>query len=123
MKILIPLLSKTENKQEFLAKALEGAKEVILLLVVDTKAMPGQFGFAATEIRQGNTLMEEIKKKTTEKKKKCTDVMEWGDTLSKILNATRLYKANKIVLKKQDNKFFEDLVKELEHESVQVEII
>ena len=123
MKIVIPLLSKQENNEDFLEKAVEGAKEIIVLLVIDTEAMPGQFGYAATEIRHGNMLIEEIKERLEEKKKQCNDIIEWGNTLTKIDHIARLQKADKIVLQKQENKFFKDLVKELKKEGQKVEVI
>ena len=66
MRVLVPLLSKQENSPEFIDKITTRVKEIILLVVVDTNAMVGRFGFAANEIREGNALMEEIKELTVE---------------------------------------------------------
>ena len=123
MKVLIPLLSRHENSPGFLEKAVDGASQVVLLLIVDTKGMPGQFGFATTEIRQGNILMEDLKAKLREKRKPFNDIIEWGDTLTKIDHIAKLNKVDKIIMQKQENKFFNDIVKELEKQGVEIEII
>ena len=51
------------------------------------------------------------------------EIIEWGDTQSKILNLALLRKVDKVVLKKQDNQYFEELVKKLKSEKVDVEVI
>ncbi len=122
--ILIPLLSKQENNPEFLEKALENAYEANILLVIDKEAMVGQFGFAATEIMQGNLLLEELKQKISGKKILCQDIMEWGNTEQKILQLAQLKKADKIVMVEQENKYFQDLLKKLrEKENEKIELI
>ncbi len=123
LKILIPLLSKKENEGEFLEKAIVGATEIILLLIIDTNAMNQEFGFAASEISNGNALMEDVKALLGKKRKKADDILEWGDTLTKIDNMAKLRQVNKIVLMKQDNQYFRDLVKNLRKEKLDVEII
>lgn len=117
LKVLIPLVSKQENNPFFLERAFEGAKEIVLLLPIDTNAMVGQFGFAAGEIRQGNLLAEEIKKSAIAKGIRCTEIVEWGDTLSKIDHIAQLEKVNEILLLKQDNHYFRDLLKKLKDKS------
>ena len=117
MKVLIPLLSKQENNPVFLEKALEGAKEIVVLLAIDTNAMVGQFGFAASEMRQGNLLAEEIKKVAESRGIKCNDIVEWGDTVSKIDHIAQLEKVNEIRLLKQDNHYFKDLLKKLRNKT------
>jgi len=122
--ILIPLLSKQENNPEFLEKALENAYEANILLVIDKEAMVGQFGFAATEIMQGNLLLEELKRKISEKKILCNDIMEWGNTEQKILQLAQLKKVDKIAMVEQENKYFQDLLKKLrEKENEKIELI
>lgn len=123
MKVLIPLLSKQENDSEFIEKATEGAKQAIVLLIIDTEAMHGQFGFAATEIRQGNMLLEEIKKTLSEKKILYKDIVEWGSTITTIDHIARLNNADKVILQKQNNKFFRDLVKGLKEQGLEINII
>jgi len=113
MKVLIPLVSKKENNPEFLQKATEGAKEAILLVVIDKSAMVGQFGFAASEIMQGNALIEQIRKSLEEKGKRVKDIEEWGDTAAKIENTALLQRADRIALFEQENEYFKNLVKEL----------
>ncbi len=122
MKILIPLLSETENEAAFLEKATEGADNVILLVVVDASPKE-KFGFTASFIQKARSVMEEVKETLAKKKKPCEDVMEWGDTQSKIVNLSRLKKADKVVLKKQDNHYFRQLVKKLEEEKIKTEIV
>ena len=113
MKVLIPLLSKQENKPEFLQRAVQGAKEVLLLLVIDTESTPSQFGFVASEIGQGNTLMQDVKKQLEKMRKTCNDVIEWGNTETKIEHIAQLQHVDKIVLLKQDNQFFKKLLKQM----------
>jgi hypothetical protein len=117
LKVLIPLLSGQENNPEFLEKALDGAKQLVVLLPIDTNAMVGRFGFAATEIRQGNLLSEEIRKAAEERGIACSEITEWGDTLSKIDHIAQLEKANCIRLLKQDNHYFRELLKKLKEKS------
>lgn len=123
MKVLIPLLSKQENNEDFLDKATAGAKQAILLLVVDTQAMHGQFGFAATEIRQGSMLLEQVKEILGEKRKPYKDIIEWGDTATKIEHIAKLNKADRVIMQKQNNKFFNDLVKNLKKQELEIETI
>lgn len=113
MKVLIPLVSKKENNQEFLQKATEGAKEVVLLLVIDQRELVGQFGFAASEIMQGNALIEQIKKTLEEKGKRATEIEEWGKTETKIEHIALLQRVDKIALLEQENEYFKRLVKQL----------
>ena len=116
MKVLIPVLSRKENDAGFLEQALHGAKEVVALLVVDSSAMTGGFGFAAGEISDGNSVMDEIKKQAGAKKKTCRTVLEWGKTLDKIKALAELNKVDKIVLVKQENHYFKELVKQLKED-------
>ena len=101
MKVLIPVLSETENDENFLEKALSGAKEVILLLVVDASPKD-KFGFTTSFIQKARTVMEEVKKAVGQKRKTAEDILEWGDTQSKIVNIALLRKVDKVFLKKQD---------------------
>ena len=114
---IIPLISKKEDNPLFVAQACNNADELFLLLVVDTAAMPGQFGFAASEIGQGNGLMQNVKQQVEQRKVNCEDIMEWGDTESKIIHLVQLQKIGKVFLVKQDNQFFKNLVKALEEKT------
>jgi hypothetical protein len=123
-KILIPLISKEETSNAFIEKAVKGAKEIILLLVIDTNAMHNSFGFAASEIRQGNMLIEDLKYLLKKKKKHVEEIIEWGNTATKIIQLTKLKEIQAIVLKKQENHFFNELVEKLRKElRVEIKII
>jgi hypothetical protein len=110
---LIPLISKKENNKELVGQACLGSDEVVVLLVVDTEAMPGQFGFAASDIGHGNGLMREVKMMVEQQGKECNDLMEWGDTETKVVHLIQLRGIDKVVLLKQDNQFFKKLVKSI----------
>jgi len=116
MKILLPLISRQEFNEEFLEKALAGVKEVILLLVIDVNAMAGQFGFATSEIMQGTKLMQKVKEIIGQKKKKCSEITEWGDTATKINNVATLNEVDKIVLMKQKGVWWNEIEKKLKKE-------
>ena len=122
-KILIPLLNNREEEESFLEKAIEGSKEVVLVAVIDTGAMVGKFGFAASQMSQCNSTTEKCRELLEKKGVKVEDILEWGDTLSKISSAAQLKKAKKIVVKKQDNLYFETLAKNLKKDGFEVEII
>ena len=111
--VLIPLVSRKENNEEFLQKATENAKEVVLLLVIDQKEMVGRFGFAASEIMQGTALMEQAKKILEAKGKHVKDIEEWGNTETKIEHVAMLQKVDKVFLMQQDNEYFKSLLKHL----------
>ena len=123
MNILIPLLSKTETSPEFVTQAVHKADHVTLVIVIDTKSMIGEFGFAAGEIGLGNAFIEEMHAAVKAKNKKCEAIVEWGNTTQKIINMAKLKQMDKVVLKKQNNQFFEDLVEELKAEKIPIEII
>ena len=125
MKVLIPLVSKMENDAEFLEQAITKAKEIILLLVIDTTAMKGEFGFAASEIMQGNNLMEETKHTIGLKRKTAKAITEWGPTVQKISNIARLQQVNKIAIKKSSvsRKLAHQLTEELKKEKIKIEVL
>ncbi len=112
MKVLIPLLSKKENNEEFLKKACEKAREVIVFLPVDTAGKVTS-GFTMAEIAQGQKLAGEITTRIGKMRKKAESLLEWGDTLKNIDHVARLRGVEWIVLLKEDNEFFKHLVKEL----------
>ncbi len=113
MKVLLPILTKKESRSEFLDKALKGAKETIVLAVVDSEAMAGGTGAAAGEISAENKAMEKIRQYCGQKRKACKEILEWGRTADKIKAHAVLGEVDKIVLKKQENQYYKELVKEL----------
>jgi len=116
-KILIPVLSKRESEKEFLEQLPENAKEIFLLLVIDTDTMLGKFGFAAGDIASGNALIQEIKKTLEKKGRKCIEAEEWGNTERKIMQLAQLKQADLIMLVKQENDFYKKLVKKITEET------
>lgn len=111
MKVLIPLLTRKELNEEFLDKAVKGANEVVLLMVIDKKD-----SLKASDISGATHFLEEVKKAIGKKRKKCEDLTEWGETTAKIKNTAILNKVDKISLLKQENQFFEELVEEIKKE-------
>ena len=121
-KVLVPLLSKREAEPAFIEKVASKAKEITLLLVIDTNAMAGEFGFATNEIASGNALMQQVKTALGKKRKTCNDIIEWGDTATKIEHLAELHKVDKIYLVEQDNQFFQDLLKDMEEKLKKTQI-
>ena len=121
-RVLIPLLSKKEASKEFVKKIAGEKGEIILLLVIDTGAMSGGFGFAAHEIAQGNLLMQKTKILLEKHKKKCNDVIEWGNTESKIEHLAQLQQVNKILLVQQESPAFGKLLREMKEKLKGIEI-
>ncbi len=122
MKVLVPLLSKREAEPGFIETIASKAKEIILLVVIDTKAMTGQFGFATNEIAAGNALMQQVKLALGKKRKTCNDVIEWGDTATKIEHLALLHQVNRIYVVRQDNQFFKKLLHDMREKLPGIEI-
>lgn len=122
MKVLIPLLSKDESNEQFLGKASEKADQVTLLTVIDTMSGNEKFGFTAGQIGASSSLAEKMKKKLKETVKEIDQVLEWGDTLTKIEQIAKLKKVDLIAMKKQQNQFFEQLVEHLKERKLKVEV-
>lgn len=122
MRVLVPLLSKKEDSDEFVERVTAKAKEIILLIVIDTAAMSGQFGFAAGEIALANALMQKMKNAIGKKRKTCEDIIEWGNTATKIEHLAMLKEVDKIYLVRQDNQLSKKLLRELEERLPKVEI-
>ena len=122
MRVLVPLISKKEADEKFVERVATKAKEIILLLVVDTEAMSGQFGFAAGEIAQANALMQQVKNAVGRKRKTCEDIIEWGNTARKIEHLAQLRGVDKICLVKQDNQFFKKLLQDMRKKLPKIEI-
>ena len=122
MKVLIPLLSKQEDNPEFVEKATKGALEIYLLLVINPADLAGEFGFAAHEISKGNKMMGLVTE-LIGPEKAVQQIVEWGDTLSKIENLYKLKYVDEIRVKKQDNYWFQDIVKKLKEKDLKVKVI
>lgn len=122
MIVLLPILSEKENDDAFLEVALKGAAHVILLIVVDADSKQ-EFGFATSQIQKARKVLEEVKTAIGKKRKKSEDILEWGDTKSKIMNLALLRKVDKVTLKNQDNQYFKELVEALEKEKISVEVL
>lgn len=121
--VMIPLLSKTENDDEFIEKAVKGAREVLLMLVVDNSAPETRFGFALQQMAQGNEMIGAMKAKIRKKRKIVNEIIEWGSTRSKIVNTAKLKNVDKVVVRAQQNPKLGGLVDALKAEKIEVEVI
>lgn len=122
MKVLVPLLSGKENDKEFVEAFTKQVDEVVLLQIVD-KDFKDRTASAIGGMRQSRVAMEEIKKVVGAKKKKCTELIEWGSTIQKIHAIAVIQKVDRVFLVKQENQFFDDILKELKKDKITVEII
>jgi hypothetical protein len=122
MKVLVPLLSGKENSNEFINTVSKNADKIILLQIIDREFM-NKTSTAMGEIMQFSTIMSEIKKKIGLKRKSCDEITEWGSASKKILSIAIIQEIDKIVLVEQDNKFFEDLIKDLKKNKLKYETI
>jgi hypothetical protein len=122
MIILAPLISGKENSEEYLEAISSKADKIILLQIVDRDFM-NKTSVAMGEIMQFSSIMNSIKKKIGAKRKTCEEITEWGNTIKKILSIALIQKVDKVVLVNQDNKFFEDILKELKKNKVKVELV
>lgn len=122
MLVLIPLLSDKENDEAFLEEALKGAKNIILLIVVDANSNE-EFGFTTSHIQKARAVMEDVKATIGRKRKRAEDIIEWGDTFGKISNIALLRKVDKVFLKKQENQYFDELVEKLKKEKIDLQVI
>ena len=123
-KVLIPVLSQSENNPDFLNTATEGFSSVVLLAVINREEMVGRVGFLAGEIRNATHTLEQTKSFLESQGKKTLDCMEWGDTLQKIAHIADLNQCQKIALLRQENEYFKKLVHDLkENTKAIVEIV
>jgi hypothetical protein len=122
MRVLVPLLTGKEKERSFLDSVTASCDEVILLQVVD-KEFFSRAGSAIGEVRQFRIINDEIKKFLKQKKKKCAELTEWGTTVSKIVSISLIHKVDKIFLVKQRTQFFEDVLKELKKNKIDVEVV
>ncbi|MCX6799016.1 MAG: hypothetical protein NTW59_02890 [Candidatus Diapherotrites archaeon] len=122
-KALVPLLSKREADPVFIGALAGNQGEIILLVVIDTNAMPGQFGFAANDIAGGSQLMEKIRDALELVGKHCADVIEWGDTAMKIEHLALLKGVERIFVVEQDNQYYKKLLRELREKLGKIEFV
>ena len=122
MHILAPIISGKELADEYVEAITKGADKVTLLQIVDREFMKNTSA-AMGEVMQFSTIMSEVKKKVSAKRKPCQEITEWGATIKKILAITFIQKADKVVFVEQDNEFFREIIRELEKEMVNVETV
>ena len=122
MKVLVPLLTGKEKDKSFFEAFTTKVDEVILLQIVD-KDFRDKTASAIGEMGRSRAAMEEIKKMIGQKKKKCSELTEWGSTIQKILSIAILQKVDLVYLVKQKNQFFEDILKELKKNKVKFEVV
>lgn len=122
MNILVPLLSGKEDDDKFVESFSKGADKIILLQIIDKEFM-NKTSTAMGEVMQFSSLMNNLKKKIGQKRKACDEITEWGQTIKKILSIAFIQKVEKVFLIEQNNKFFEDITKELTKNKIKFEII
>ena len=122
MIVLAPLLSGKEAKKEFVNAITEKVDTVILLHIVDKEFMKRTTS-AMGEVRQFSSLLAEVKKAVGAKRKTCDEVTEWGQTIPKLLSVAQLKRVDKVVLVKQRNTFFNEILNELEKNKIAVELV
>jgi hypothetical protein len=115
MNALIPVLSKNFSDRNFLQKISE--KSVLVLIIADSKAEKGH-GFLPEELSAATALQKEIIAVLLEKKKGCTDILEWGETNHKTINIALLNKPVKVYLVSGDSPDYFSLTEELKKNKV-----
>ncbi|MFA6268811.1 MAG: hypothetical protein WCW13_05310 [archaeon] len=122
MKVLVPLLTGKEKDSAFIELFSSKVDEVILLQITD-KDFKSKTASAIGELRYLRAALEEIKKVIGKKKKKCVEISEWGSTIQKLIGISILQKVDKVFLVKQNNQFFEDILKELKKNKIPFEVV
>ncbi|MCX6803610.1 MAG: hypothetical protein NTY48_03490 [Candidatus Diapherotrites archaeon] len=122
MKVLVPLLTGFEKDPIFVSAVTDKVDEVILLQIVD-KEFHARAGSAIGEVRQLRLVLDELRKSIGAKKKKCVELTEWGSTIQKIISLVLLQKIDKVYLVKQNNQFFEDILKALSKNKIKYGVI
>jgi hypothetical protein len=120
MKVLAPIISGKENSSEYIKGITDKVDKIVLLQIMDKEFM-NKTSNAMGEIMQFRNIVSEIKEKIGKKRKSCEEITEWGQTIKKIIAIAILQEVDKVVLVKQDNKFYEDILKELKKEKIKVE--
>ncbi|MFH0970792.1 MAG: hypothetical protein V1776_05025 [Candidatus Diapherotrites archaeon] len=123
-RVLIPVLHPDDCSDFFLYHSTEDASVVYLLLVLDAHSL-SSFGFKTSEIMRGRELVERMKEKIKGNKRLCTDILEWGETIEKLVQIAEMKKVDKICLRQPDNQsYFQQWVDSIkEKTSIPVEII
>jgi len=122
MKVLVPLLTGKEKESTFVEAFTTKVDEIVLLQIIDKEFM-GKTGSAIGELRQSRAVMEEVKKIIGQKKKKYSEITEWGSTIKKIISISVLQNVDKVYFVNQNNQFFQDILKELKKNKVQYELV
>jgi len=122
MTILVPLLSGRESHPLFVEEIAKKNDKSILLQIVD-KDFLAKTSAAMGEVMQFHGLLSEMKKALKAKKKPTEEITEWGHTIQKIVSIAILQKVNVVMLVKQKNQFFNDILKELDKNKVKYELI
>ena len=122
MKVLVPLINGNERNEDFVNVITNKVDEIVLLQIVD-KDFAAKTSSTIGELRQSKAAMEEIKRVIGLKKKKCVELTEWGSTIQKIVSNAILQKVDKVYFVKQNNQFFEDILKELKNKKIVYEVI
>ena len=122
MNVLAPLISGEEGREEYVEAISKGADKVILLQIIDREFM-NKTSTAMGEVMQFSSLMNTVKKQIGQKRKACDEITEWGATIKKILAIALIQDVDKVVLIEQDNKFFEDITKELKKNKIKFETV
>ncbi len=122
MTILVPLLSGKENHALFVEAIAKKNDEVLLLQIID-KDFLAKTSAAMGEVMQFHGLLNEMKKALKAKKRPCEEITEWGHTIQKIISIALLQKVKTVMLIKQKNQFFNEIIKELEKNKISYEFV
>jgi hypothetical protein len=122
VKILIPLLSGRENDKTFIESIGKEVKEVVILQIVDKQFLP-KAGSAMAEVRQFRIVADSLKKAIGAKKKKFVEMTEWGVTIPKIISTAMFQKVDYVLLVKQSNQFFDEVIVALKKNKINFELV
>jgi hypothetical protein len=122
MKVLAPLISGKEDTPEYIEAISKGSEKIILLQIIDREFM-NKTSAAMGEVMHFSSLMNNVRKQLGQKRKSCDEITEWGTTIKKILAISLIQQVDKVVFVEQENKFFEDILKELKKNKVKYETI
>ena len=103
MRVLVPILNPSYAQEPFIQHVVREASVVYLLLVLDPKSAHNPFGFKTSEIMLGRETVDLVKSKIKEHKRLCTDMLEWGDTLEKMVQIAEMKNVDKILLYNGEN--------------------
>ncbi len=118
MRVLVPILSPADANDAFVQHISENASVVYLLLVLDPKSASASFGFKTSEIMVGRETIDKMKLKIKENKRLCTDILEWGNTLEKIVQIAEMKQVEKIlVYNGKSNAYFQHVVNDIQKQT------